>query len=274
MTKPVSAPTGRREPASFFALGYGALPQRVEAMGCSFRFIKLFKHDFFAATGLYEKLETSGATSGISGTGAAVPALAVVKMQRTYPLFGLPVQWLGAIVARHEIAVFKALNGLAGVPLFMGAIGPTGYIHAFIPGNDLHPDFAPGVDFFNHLEALLTAIHARHIAYVDTNKRENILYGADAKPYLIDFQISFFCRHGAKDNLATRWILQRLQKEDWYHFYKHKTRLAPQICTAEDFQRANNRSWYIKLHRRIAQPIIHARRRFLARYKGTNPRSR
>ncbi len=257
----------RREPASFFALGYGHLPQRVRAMGHTFEFVKLFKHDFFAATGLYQQIATSMDVLDESGSNRAVPKQAVVKLQRTFPLFGIPMQWLGAIVARHEIAVFKALDGLEGVPAFMGEIGTTGYIHEFIPGDDLKPEFAPGVEFFNRLETLLKAIHARSIAYVDTNKRENILYGSDGKPYLIDFQISFFCRHGEKDNLLSRWILHRLQKEDWYHFYKHKTRLAAHICTPEDFQQADNRSWYIRLHRTVAQPIIHARRRFLSRYK-------
>ncbi len=257
----------RREPASFFALGYGELPPRVDVMGRTFEFVKLFKHDFFAATGLYERAEEIGPASAKLPSGRPAPRQAVVKLQRTYPLFGLPMQWLGAIIARHEIAVFKALDGLEGVPMFMGDIGTTGYIHEFIPGDDLKPEFAPGADFFNRLENLLRAIHARHIAYVDTNKRENILYGTDGRPYLIDFQISFFCRYGRRNNLLTRWILSRLQKEDWYHFYKHKTRLAPQICTPEDFRRANDRSWYIQAHRRIAQPIIHARRRFLERYK-------
>ncbi len=262
----VESKGGRRAPASFFALGYGHLPRAVMAMGCRFEFVKLFKHDFFAATGLYQRVgdevNSGGGDSGKQG----VPTLAVVKLQRTFPLFGVPMQWLGGIVARHEIAVFRALNGLEGVPAFMGEIGPTGYVHEFIPGDDLKPEFAPGADFFNRLEALLHAIHRRHIAYVDTNKRENILFGSDGKPYLIDFQISFFCRHGPRDNWLSRWILHRLQTEDWYHFYKHKTRLAAHICSPEDFRRANNRSWYIRLHRSIAQPIIHARRRFLSRY--------
>ena len=256
----------RREPASFFALGYDALPQRVVVMGHTFEFVKLFKHDFFAATGLYQRVPPDGGAAVKNGQ-HLVPAQAVVKLQRTYPFFGLPMQWLGEIIARHEIAVFQALDGLEGVPTFMGKIGPTGYVHEFIPGDDLHPDFAPGAEFFDRLQTLLTAIHARHIAYVDTNKRENILYGADGRPYLIDFQISFYCRHGKRDNLLARWILSRLQKEDWYHFYKHKTRLAPQICAPADFQRANNRSWYIKVHRAVAQPIIQSRRKFLARYK-------
>ncbi len=259
--------SAKRAPASFFALGYGELPARVEAMGHTFEFVKLFKHDFFAATGLYQMVAAREEPGAQSGMERAIPRQAVVKLQRTYPLFGLPMQWLGSIIARHEIAVFKALDGLDGVPAFMGEMGPTGYIHEFIPGDDLKPEFAPGAEFFNRLEALLKAIHARHIAYVDTNKRENILYGSDGKPYLIDFQISFFCRHGDRDNFLAQWILARLQREDWYHFYKHKTRLAARICTPEDFQRANTRSWYIRLHRAIAQPIIHLRRRFLARYK-------
>lgn len=262
----VEAVARRREPASFFALGYEPLPQRVVAMGHTFEFVKLFKHDFFAATGLYQQVPPGGGAAVENGK-RAVPRQAVVKLQRTYRLFGLPMQWLGEIIAEHEIAVFQALDGLEGVPAFMGKIGPTGYIHEFIPGDDLRPEFAPGAEFFDRLRRLLTAIHARHIAYVDTNKRENILYGSDGKPYLIDFQISFFCRHGKRDNLLARWILSRLQKEDWYHFYKHKTRLAPQICTAADFQRASNRSWYINLHRAFAQPMIHLRRRFLARYR-------
>ncbi len=236
-------------------------------MGRTFEFVRLFKHDFFAATGLYQQSDSSVGVPADTNNNRAIPRQAVVKFQRTFPLFGIPMQWLGAIVARHEIAVFKALDGLEGVPGFMGEIGTTGYIHEFIPGDDLKQEFATGAEFFSRLESLLNAIHARSIAYVDTNKRENILYGADGKPYLIDFQISFFCRHGEKDNLLSRWILRRLQKEDWYHFYKHKTRLAAQICTPDDFQHANNRSWYIRLHRSFAQPIIHARRRFLARYK-------
>jgi hypothetical protein len=266
-TQAAATRAGRREPPSFFALGYGALPPQVDIMGRTFAFTKLFKHDFFAATGLYERAADSASEPALLPSGRLFPQRAVVKFQRIYPLFGLPMQWLGAMVARHEIAVFKALDGLEGVPMFMGELGATGYIHEFIPGDDLKPEFAPGEEFFSRLENLLHAIHSRHIAYVDTNKRENILYGSDGRPYLIDFQISFFSRYGRRDNLVTRWILNRLQKEDWYHFYKHKTRLAPQICTPEDFRRANNRSWYIRLHRQVAQPIIHARRRFLARYK-------
>ncbi len=251
----------KKAPASFFALGYESLPQRATVGRRNYSIVKVFKHDFFAATGLYREEIPAGATDQ-----AAEPPLAVLKLQRTYPLYGLPMKWLGRMVARHEMAVFQKLQGVRGIPEFLGGYGPTGYMHAFVPGMDLCPECQPDGEFFQRLQELLVAIHARGVAYVDTNKRENILYGDDQQPWLIDFQISFHCG-GAWNNIVTRGILRRLQREDWYHFYKHKTRLAPQVCTPEDFAAAQNRSWYIRLHRRVAQPIIHWRRRFLARYQ-------
>ncbi len=282
---PAPRPAGRRPPASFFALGYQAPPGEIHSGGRCYRLRRVFKHDFFAATGLYEEVDSRPGASGTQNAqtpparGIASPATGagggrrqvVLKIQRTYPLFGFPMQWLGRLAARHETAVFRRLQGIAGIPEFLGEFGPTGYLHAFVPGRDLGPAGQPDAAFFQALFELFTMIHARHVAYVDTNKRENILQGDDGRPHLIDFQISFIARRGDRDNFAARWILQRLQAEDWYHYYKHKTRLAPQICTPADFQRAGNRSWYIRLHRRIAQPMIRWRRRFLARYNNPAP---
>ena len=240
------------QPPSFFALGYDGLPEEFCVADQLYRRKKVFKHDFFAATGLY---------SDASGQ------LVVLKLQRTFPLFGFPMQWLGARIARHEVAIFRQLQGIRGIPKFIGIYGLTGYVHEFIPGEDLSPEMHPGEAFFANLAQLFTDLHARSVAYVDTNKRENILFGADGRPYLIDFQISFWLRQGKDDSYLAQWIFKRLVHEDWYHFYKHKTRLAPQCCSAEDFARAENRSWYIRLHRLIFRPLIQLRRKFLAQFK-------
>lgn len=257
----------RQPPTSFFALGYGELPERVQCAGKTYRHVKTFKHDFFAATGLYQQIPAGQPPQELPAPNLNTgEGLAVLKLQRTFPLFGLPMQWLGAMVARHEIAIFQKLQGIDGIPEFIGCIGPTGYMHAFVPGADLAPEFEPDATFFARLHELLAAIHNRHVAYVDTNKRENILFGADGRPHLIDFQISFNCSKNEKSFWLKRRVLARLQVEDWYHFYKHKTRLCPQACTPEDFANARRRSWYIRVHRFFAQPIIHTRRKFLRRY--------
>ena len=161
---------------------------------------------------------------------------------------------------------------MRGVPRFLGRIGPTGFLHEFIPGEDLHAKLPFSPAFFSDLETLFKELHARHIAYVDSNKRENILFGADGKPWLIDFQISIELKRGEKDFFWKKWIYRRLIRSDWYHYYKHKTRLLPSACSASDFVLAAKRGRLHRLHRFFARPMIYLRRRILSRYDLANTR--
>ncbi len=262
-----SAPK-RRPPAYLFALGSKGLPSEFTAGGETYRFVKLFKHDFFAATGLYEHATESTATAGQ----ASQPRLAVLKIQRTYPFWGLPMKWMGRYVAHHEIRIYEELQGIVGVPRFLGRVGPTGFAHEFIPGEELHANLPLTAEFFDQLEKLFSEVHARHLAYVDSNKRENILYGTDGRPWLIDFQISFRLGKGVRNNFFTRWMFRRFLRADAYHFYKHKTRLLPAACSVEDFEKARRRGFLHRLHRRLTRPFIVLRRKFLARYDLANTR--
>ena len=64
------------------------------------------------------------------------------------------------------------------------------------------------------LHDLLREIHRRNVAYVDTNKPENILLGDDGRPYLIDFQISWDLDSLLGNNPLTRWWLRTCQREE------------------------------------------------------------
>ena len=59
-----------------------------------------------------------------------------------------------------------------------------------MPGYPLGRDERVSDTFFDELAELVSWLHERHMAYVDLNKRQNILMGDDGRPYLIDFQIS------------------------------------------------------------------------------------
>lgn len=269
----------RKPPASYFALGGRSPEERIAIEGRQYRFVRLFKHDFFALTALYEAAEapepatvTPESAAGTLREQAVLPAQAVLKVQRAYPFFGLPLTWLGKLIAGHEVNIYQRLQGLRGVPRFLGRVGATGFLHEFVPGEELRGNLPLTADFFADLEELFRELHSRHIAYVDSNKRENILYGADGRPWLIDFQISFALKKGQRDNLPMKWLFRRLARSDWYHFYKHKTRLLPEACTAEDFVRAEKRGFLHQVHRLIARPLIQLRRWFLSRYDLANTR--
>ena len=156
------------------------MPEKLEAGGRFYAFRRLYKHDFFAATALYEQVTPDDSPSNHSRTSSAPTAC-------TQSFFGLPMGWLGRFVARHEIQIYQKLQGIPGIPSFLGTVGKNGFLHAFVPGRELSAAVALEPDFFDRLHELFTSIHTLNIAYVDANKRENILVGDDGRPYLIDF---------------------------------------------------------------------------------------
>lgn len=236
-----------------FALPGGVLPQAVQCGGETYRLVEVFKHDFFAGTGLYE---------GPAG-------LAVLKMGRVNPALTIPMVWIGRFLGRREIRLYAELQDQAGVPRLIGAVGRTGFLHAFVPGHALERREAVSDSFFDELRDLLAEMHRRHIAYVDLNKRQNILVGDDGRPYLIDFQISLHLPPRGWCKLAlAQWLLRIFQRADNYHYLKHKLRLRPDLATPEERAIVERTSWPIRLHRLIARPLTNLRRRTLQRLRG------
>lgn len=235
------------------ALGRRDLPATIQLNGVTFRHQKTIKHDFFAATGFYA-----------SDDGRQ----AVVKMSRTEDFAGIPLLWLGRWLCRREIRFYQRLSDLPNVPRLLGAVGQTGFAHEFVPGRPLSKDHPPPDGFFDQLIALLRELHRRNIAYVDTNKPQNILLGDDGRPHLIDFQISYDL-HDLGNWWLSRMILRQLQREDIYHILKHKQRLRPDELTQDERAAAGRRSWLIRLHRFIFWPYFRLRRRTFRRLRQT-----
>jgi hypothetical protein len=236
---------------SLRALGRAELPERFSLGGVAYRHERTIKHDFFAATGFY-----------LSPDGARV----VLKVGRTADYAGVPLRWLGRWLCERESRFYQACADLPNVPKWLGRVGTTGFAHAYVPGRPLSKERAIPDSFFDELFALLAELHRRGIAYVDTNKPQNILQGEDGRPYLIDFQISFGLVDFG-DNFVTRSILRRLQKEDRYHILKHKRKLRPDLLTEEERARVGQVSWFIKAHRWVTRPYFLLRRRTFGRLR-------
>jgi hypothetical protein len=233
-----------------YALPGAALPQHASCGPARLTLVETFKHDFFAATGLYRDQDDN---------------LVVVKFGRVTPLFGLPLGWIGRFLRDREARIYQLVDDLPGVPRYLGPVEPNGFAHVFVPGGPLGRRDAVSDTFFSELSALVTTLHARDLAYVDLNKRQNILKGSDGRPYLIDFQISL---HAAASPVTgrggpLRWLLETCQRADIYHVLKHKRRLRPELLTEGERARVEQLSVWIRLHRLIARPLTQGRRRVL-----------
>lgn len=236
------------------ALGRAGLPERFEVGGRPYHLIRTVKHDFFAATGFYA--DAAGRT-------------VVLKMGRVVDFGGFPLDWIGKWLCGREVRFYNKLADLPNVPAVLGRVGATGFVHEYVEGRPLAKDKPVPDRFFEKLQALLEELHRRDIAYVDTNKPENILLGDDGLPHLIDFQISWDLDEALIPRFLSRAILRHMQREDFYHILKHKRRLRKDELTPEEVARGERKSHLIRLHRFVFKPYFLIRRRTFKRLRDT-----
>lgn len=240
--------------AQFYACGVKELPGEVSINGGRYSFVRELKHDFFAATGLYH-LNNSCSSNGDT------PKKVVLKISRQQNLLGLPMRWLGTGICEREIANLRRLADLDRVPRLLSSYGPCGMIYEYIEGQGLDQKQELSEDFFEKLRELLKELHRRNMIYVDMNKRDNVIVGADGEPYLIDFQIS---THIPRRILVSRklsdWLLNALKTADIYHLYKLKRKIQPGCLTEQERRISRRRTMLIRLHRLYATPLTGLRR--------------
>lgn len=242
----------RETPAFLRALGPTDLPDRLTIAGEPFVRGKTLKHDFFAATGLYH-------------AEADANRKMIYKVGRRYSLFGFPMAWLGRKLTRREARLYSAFADLDGVPNFAGLIDDSSFAHVYVEGRPLRKGDVVNDEFFPRLEAIMQQVHERRAAYVDFEKRENIIVGDDGWPYLIDFQISFQQPNAWWGKLpTTKWLLHILQTGDRYHLMKHWRRIRPDQLDEATIAKSRQLPWYIVAFRVAINPFQLFRRRTLA----------
>jgi len=251
---PPAADAVRPRPAVFRALGAADPPAAVEIDGETFELDEIFKHDSWAATGIYRSTTRK----------------ALCKFNRQQSILGIPMRWLGHRLAAREAGFMTRLAGVEGVPGSLGLIVQDGRVlrHAvsrqWVPGHALRPGEQVDAAFFPAFRRLLAEVHARGVAHVDLHKRENILVDDQGRPWLIDFQISFALPHGNRlaAGLLRGW-LRVLQRCDDYHLLKHEIRHRPDQAAATQAELATLRPWWIRAHRCVAVPFRRLRRGLL-----------
>ena len=231
-----------------------SLPQRIEIGAEPHEFRETLKDGFWSAVGVYD---------GPAGQ-------SVVKVYRERSWRGVPLRWIGRLMARREVLLLERVQGVEGVPRLIGAHGATGLSHEFVAGHTLQRGESMPAQFFEHLERLVLDLHARGVAYSDLSKRDNILVGKDGEPCLFDFQIGWCWPPPRGSALAARLlpgflgrrILSSLQAADLHHVLKHRARHVPgDAVGAGALERLKRPAWPIRLMRTVSKPYHKARAR-------------
>jgi len=147
-----------------------------------------------------------------------------------------------------------------------GRACPTAVAHRYIDGRPLVKGQAVHDQFFTQLKETLRAIHDRGMAYLDLNKRENIIVDEQGDPHLIDFQVHFrLSRRWPGSSRPMRALLRSLQRADDYHLLKHHRELRPDQLTPGQADLDALRPPWIRFWRRWYTPLKNLRRRWLVR---------
>lgn len=243
--------------AALKALGKKPLPAEIEVAGRRYQQRRIFKNDFFAATAYYE---------GDDGK-------VVLKVQRQASFFGFPLSWVGRILSAKEVAALTRLDGVPGVPRLIGRWGKTGLIREYVDGCTLADAQKIGDEFHPRLRTLIEELHRRGMAFVDLEKRENVLVGEDGNPYLFDFQISWYlpARWGG-ELWPARFVRRWLQSGDRYHLLKLQRRTRRDQMTPEQLAASYHKPWFVRVYTRLTRPLTWIRRRILNRLEPDRPR--
>lgn len=164
---------------------------------------------------------------------------------------------LGPWQLNREERAYRLLAGIPGIPRLIGRPDRQSLALEYIPGRSLdtlRPGDVDG-DFFDRLDRLLEAIHAKGVAHGDLHHRD-ILRGPEGGPFVVDFATSVVAGSGAAP--LRRMLFEQMRKADLRAAAKLRRRLAP-----ESSQRLPPRPYLYRIGRRLKKMIArspHSRR--------------
>ena len=250
----IGQPPVRPRPALFRALGPREPPETIHLDGEEFYRTEILKHDSWAASAIY----------------ASPSRVAFCKFNREQPVLILPMEWLGRLLGSREQWFMDRLAGIEGIPVSLGPIVaagrpvPNAVSHLYIEGQALGEGQWVDDSFFPRLERIVAEMHARGVAHVDLNKRENILVDSLGRPHLLDYQISWALPPQSRlARLLLGWLTAILQQCDSYHLLKHRCRHRRDQLRQSDAELDSLRPWWIRLHRLVGVPFRTSRRALL-----------
>ncbi len=125
--------------------------------------------------------------------------------------------WIARRLLARERRALRELAGLEGIPREREGGTAEVLIRDWVEGVPLSRAGSLPADFFENLDLLVAAVHARGVCHNDLHKEANVLLGDDGFPWLIDFQLASV--HASGDR-----AFDTRRREDLRHVEKHRRR--------------------------------------------------
>ncbi len=142
-------------------------------------------------------------------------------------------RWIGPLLARREARALERLQGVEGIPRFLGRLDARALLMSHVDaGPYRRADRSPAewAAFFARMETLVADMHGRGVAHCDLRSPDNTLIDAAGAPAVVDFVASY--RRGARWNPWTRWLFARFTVVDRSAIEKQKRTVAPELSAA------------------------------------------
>ena len=146
----------------------------------------------------------------------------------------LPCPWFwrwtwGRLLTGREVRAYGRLEGVPGIPRFLGRLDAWALAVEWVPGRDLGkcPKGSLGPATFERLAATVAEMHRRGVVHLDLRQRRNVLVDDAGVPRVIDFSSGLALRPGG-------WRLRRLSSVDRSGVLKYKRRFLPDSLTEEE----------------------------------------
>jgi RIO1 family len=133
---------------------------------------------------------------------------------------------LGPWQLDREARAYRRLEGVHGIPRFLGRLDRQAILIEYIAGRDLstcRPGELPE-SFFDRLDQVLREVHAAGVAHGDLH-RHDVLQGDDGRPYLVDFSTSLLA--GQRSGPLRRFLFTQWRRADLRSAAKLRSRLVP-----------------------------------------------
>lgn len=126
-----------------------------------------------------------------------------------------PWPWrnLGRAAIRREHAIYTRIAGIPGVPRCLGLIDDRALVLEHVEGGTLRNrehEIENWDGFFARLLETIRCIHTAGVAHGDLKRKDNILVGADNRPYIVDFGVASLETKATLpwSNAVFRWMRQ------------------------------------------------------------------